>query len=82
MFIFQIVAIWFPTLKHLLVSPFVLLLLWTSHMSNQMIAISVLGNILMIQGFEATTMLLKIWLSLIIILTMFAEIEALVFFKR
>jgi len=47
-----------------------------------MIAISVLGNILMIQGFEATTMLLKIWLSLIIILTMFAEIEALVFFKR
>ena len=81
-FVSWIVAMWFPTLKHLLISPFTLLLLETSQISNQMIVISDLGDTLIIWDFEVTTMLLKIWLFLMIILTKFAKIGVLVFFRR
>jgi len=55
-----IVAILFPTLKHLLIRLFALLLLWTSQMSNQMMAMSDFGDTLIIYGFDAKAMLLKI----------------------
>jgi len=54
------VTLWFSTLKYLLISPLALLPLWTFYMSNQMIAISDLGNTLIIQSFEVIAMLLKI----------------------
>ena len=78
----QIVIMWFPTLKHLLISPFILLSLWMSHMSNQMIAMSDWRKTLMIWGFKVTTILLKIWLLLIISLTMSDKIEVLVFSNK
>jgi len=40
----------------------VLLPLWTSHMSSQIIIIFDLGNILITQGFEESKTLLKMWL--------------------
>ena len=63
-------------------SPLALLLLWTSHMSNQMIAMSNLDNTLMIQSFEATIILLKMWLLLMIDSTTSDEIGVLVFSTR
>jgi len=76
------VILWFSTLKYLLISPLALLPLWTFYMSNQMIAISDLGNTLIIQSFEVIAMLLKIWLFLIIVSTTSNEIEVLVFSKK
>jgi len=52
------------TLKHLLMKLLALLLLWTSHISSQTIAISDLGETLIIWGFNAVDILLKIWLTL------------------
>jgi len=76
------VILWFSTLKYLLISPLALLPLWTFYMSNQIIAISDLGNTLIIQSFEVIAMLLKIWLFLIIVSTTSNEIEVLVFSKK
>ena len=78
----QIIAMWFPMLKHLLMSPFALLLLWTSQISNYIITISNLGNTLIILSFKTTVILLKMWLFLIIVSTTSAEIGVLVFSKR
>ena len=56
-----IVAMLLPTLKHLLISSFVFWPLCTSHMSIQMMAISDLGETLMILSLEVREMLSKIW---------------------
>ena len=52
------------TLKHLLIKLLALLLLWSSYISSQTIAISDLGEALIIWGFNAVDILLKIWLTL------------------
>jgi len=49
-----------PTLKHLLISIFALLLLCTSHISNQTIDISDLGENFITLGLEVSEILLKI----------------------
>ena len=82
MFAPQIVAIKLPTLKHLLIRPLALLLLWTSHISSHMIAIFKLGNTLITQGFEVREILLKIWLFFKMDLIMLALMEMLVFSIR
>jgi len=51
-----IVAMYLPTLKHWLMRPLVLLPLWTSQMSIQMIDISDLGKTLMTLGLDANIM--------------------------
>ena len=61
-----IVVINLPTLKHLLIRLLVLLLLWMSQMSIQIIDILDLGKTLMTHGFDTRTILLKIWFCLII----------------
>jgi len=67
-------------LKHLLISPFALLTLWTSQMSTQIIAMSDLGDtLMMMQGLEANMMLLKMWFFLIKSSTMFEVIGVFVF---
>ena len=62
----QIVVINLLTLKYLLIRLLVLLLLWTSQMTIQIIDISDLGETLMTHGFDARTILSKIWFCLII----------------
>jgi len=76
------VVMWLPILKHLLMRPFTLLLLWTFQISNQMIAISDLGDTLITWSFKATVMLLKMWLLLMIVSTTSDEIKMLVFSKK
>ena len=51
-------------------------------MSSQIIAMSDFGDTLMIYGFEATTMLLKIWLLLMMDLTTSVKIGVLVFSNK
>jgi len=67
---------------HLLMRLLVLLPLWTSQMSNQIIAMSDFRDTLIMQGLEVITILLKIWLLLIIDSTTSAEIGVLVFSRR
>jgi len=55
-------------LKHLLIKPLALLLLWISHISSQMITISNLKDILITWGFDIIDTLLKMWLFLRIVL--------------
>ena len=62
----QIVVINLLTLKYLLIRLLVLLLLWTSQMTIQIIDILDLGKTLMTRGFDVRTILLKIWFCLII----------------
>ena len=61
MFAPQMVAMYFPMLKHLLMSILVLVLLWMSYISIHTMDMSDLGEILMTQGLEAHEMLSKIW---------------------
>ena len=68
--------------KHLLISPFALLLLWTFQISNYTIIISNFSKLLMILSLEATIKLLKIWLLLMIVSTTSAIIGMLVFSRR
>jgi len=56
----RIVAIYLPTLKHLLISVLALLLLWTSQMSIHTIDMSDLGDTLITLGLDAKEMLSKI----------------------
>jgi len=65
----RIVVIYLLTLKHLLISMLALLLLWTSHMSIQMIDMSNLEDTLMTLGLDAEVTLSKIWFCLRIVLT-------------
>ena len=58
------VVIYWPTLKHLLISILALLPLWTFQISIQMIDMSNLGNTLITLGLDAKDMLLKIWFCL------------------
>ena len=60
MFAPQIVMIYFPTLKYLLIKSLVLLPLWIFQMSSHIIAMSDFGNTLIIWGLEVTVILLKI----------------------
>jgi len=62
----QIVVINLPILKHLLIRLLALLPLWTFQMSIQIIDILDLGETLMTCGFDARTILSKIWFCLII----------------
>ena len=82
MFAPQIVMIYFPTLKYLLIKSLVLLPLWIFQMSSHIIAMSDFGNTLIIWGLEVTVILLKIWLSLIIVSTTSAKSKALAFSKK
>ena len=61
MLAFLIIVMLLPTLKHLLISSFVFWPLCTSQISNQTMAMSDLGEILMILGLDAREMLSKIW---------------------
>ena len=65
----QMVAINFPTIKHLLIRSLALLPLWTSQISIQTINMSDFGDILITHGFEMRTMLLKIWFCLMMLST-------------
>ena len=58
------VAMTFPTLNHLLIIFLALLLFRVSQISIQTIAISDLGETLMILGFDASMISLKMWLFL------------------
>ena len=60
MFAPQIVAIYLLMLKHLLISIFALLPLWTSQMSIHTIDMSDLGDTLITLGFDTKVMLSKI----------------------
>jgi len=62
--------------------PLALLLLWTSQMFSQIIIMSDLGDTLMMWSLEVITILLKVWLLLIMNLTISAEIGVLVFSNR
>ena len=68
MFAPRMVAMYFPTLKHLLMSILVLVPLWTSHISIYTIDMSDLGETLMTRGLEANEMLSKIWFCFKIVL--------------
>ena len=69
-------------LKHLLISPLVLLPLWTFQISSQIITMSDSSDTLMMCGFEATMILLKIWLFLMIDSTILVKMGVLVFSNR
>ena len=69
MFAPWMVAIYFPMLKHLLMSILVLLPLWASHISIQTMAMLDLGDILITLGLDANIILLKIWFCFKINLT-------------
>lgn len=56
----QIVAIWLPMLKHLLIRFLILELLWESQILIQIIAMLDLGKALIIQEQKARTVLLNI----------------------
>ena len=60
MFAPQMVAMYFPMLKHLLMSILALVPLWTSHISIHTMDMLDLGETLMTCGLEANEMLLKI----------------------
>jgi len=60
MFAPQIVAIYLPTLKHLLISILALLPLWTSQVSIHTIDMLDLGDTLITLGLDTKEMLLKI----------------------
>jgi len=60
MFAPRIVAIYLPTLKHLLISILALLPLWTSQVSIHTIDMSDLGDTLITLGLDTKEMLLKI----------------------
>ena len=62
--------------------PLVLLLLWTSQISSQIIVMLDFKETLIIQDLEAIAILLKMWLFLIMDLTTSAEIGVLVFSDR
>jgi len=64
------VAIYLPTLKHLLISILALLPIWTSHTSIQMIDMSDLGDTLMTLGLDTKVTLSNIWFCLRIVLTL------------
>ena len=64
MFAPLMVAIWFPTLKHLLISVFAFLPLWTSQMSIHTKAMSDFGETLITLGFDAREMLSNMWFYL------------------
>ena len=70
----QMVAMKLPTLKHLLISIFVLEPLWTSQISNQTIAMSDFGDTLITLSFDAREMLLKMWFCLRVV-SMFSEVS-------
>ena len=71
MFTPQMVMMYFPTLKHRLMSILALLPLWTSHMLTHTMNILDLGDTLMIRGLKASEMLSKIWFCFRIILMSF-----------
>ena len=60
-----IIAIYLLTLKHWLINPLALLLLWTSQISIQIINMSNFSNTLMTQSLETKVILSKIWFCLI-----------------
>ena len=66
-------------LKYLLTRHLVLLLLWTFYIFSYMIVISDLSDILITWGFEASRILLKIWLFFNINLTILELMGMLVF---
>ena len=68
MFASQMVAMYFPMLKHLLMSILALVLLWTSHISIYTMDMLDLGKTLMTRGLEAKEMLSKIWFCFKIVL--------------
>jgi len=67
-------------MKHLLIKSFILVSLFISQMSSQMMAMSDLDNILITLGQDAIEMLLKIWLFFKIISTT-SEVKGVVMFS-
>ena len=78
MFTPQIVVISFPTLKHLLIKYLAFVPLWASYISTQMIVMSDLDDALIMCDLDRKHISLKIYVDLMIDLTMLELMRMLV----